>query len=91
MQLCSEGFAIVQLCSVDFSIVQLCSVGFCSCAAEAAASEMQQKIAALKHSWSHDDAGAAEQWAGAENDDSAYGDGDGAENDDGELHCISQR
>ena len=53
-------------------------------AAEAAASEMQQKIAALKHSWSHDDAGAAEQWAGAD------GDYDGAENADGGLHCISQ-
>ena len=45
------------------------------CGAEAA-SEMQQKIGRLKHSWSHDDAGAgwshvdagaAEQWAGAQN------------------------
>ena len=55
---------ILLLCIVDFAVLYC---GFCNRAAEAA-SEMQQKIPALKHSWSHDDAGAVERWGGAEAD-----------------------
>ena len=63
---------VLQLCTMFtvqyvLWILQFCGVDYCNRAAEAAL-EMQQKIPALKHSWSHDDAGAVERWGGAEAD-----------------------